>query len=194
MSEFTDFYALLSEAETLAQLRGGLEQSVTGAHVPFGELLDDMSDDDAFEPEALISAWAKAPKPMWIKLGLPWHSDREELADLAKLGPAFRLRGEEDFSSWGVMIHCGGHVFAGAVLLETDTYRAATEQMPLFTPDMETALITDCLGLDDAAFRAAMVPDGGDGLSALLGIKYEQMLDLTIDDPEVGEYTFGYGF
>jgi hypothetical protein len=92
------------------------------------------------------------------------------------------------------MIHCGGHVFSAAVLLDTDTHRAATEQMPLFTSDMETAPITGCLGLDDAAFRAAMVPDGGDGLSALLGITYEQMLDLTIDDPEVGQYTFGYGF
>lgn len=194
MSEFTDFYALLTEAQTLADLRGAIERSVSGAYVPLSEVLDALGDDALDDPDALPAAWAKAPKPMWIKLGLPWSEDRDELDGLATLGPALRLRGEEDFSSWGVDMRCGGHRHQGAVLLGADIYREATDGMPVFSEALDTAPIAACLGVENSALRATMIPDGGESFATVLGFAYEQMLDMTLEDPEVGEYTFGYGF
>ena len=187
MSEFTDFHAVLTEAESISALRGQLEQSVKGAIVPLDELPGDALDTAA----GIEAAWAKTPKPIWIKLGLTFD---DGLADLGKVGPALRIQVEEDFSAWALKGHCGDHAISIAMLDTPDRYREATDMVPLYDADADLSGFAGCLGVAQEALKATLIVDGGESFATLLGIKYEQMLDMTLDDIEAGEYQFGYVF
>lgn len=186
MSEFTDFHALQTDAATLGALRGMLVEHVGGADVPLDELGVDFTEG----LHVVEDAWTKAPKPLWIKLGITGTVD-----DLAKLGPAVHIRVEEDFSSWALDARCGGASFTGAVLLEQEMYREATDGVPLYDPAASgdaLAGVATCLGLDAGQLHATLQPDGGEAFSAAVGIEYEQMLDTTLDEITPGEVVFSF--
>lgn len=181
MSEFTDFHALLTEAETLGALRGALVRAVGGAYVPLNEI--DVDFDGGIE--ATEAVWAKTRKPIWLKLGIAGTID-----DLAKLGPAARIRVEEDFSSWGLDLRCGDVSFSGAFLTAPDRYREATDGMPIFNPAAQAdtlAAAATCVGLTPDALSATFIADGGQSFAQAVGIIYEQMLDMTLEEIEPGE-------
>lgn len=187
MSEFTDFHAVLTQAESITALRGALETSVSGAVVPLDELPFEAHD----SATALEAAWAAHPKPAWIKLGIPFG---EDIAKLAKVGPAVQIRVEEDFSAWALGGHCGGHGVSVAVLDTPDRYREATDMVPLYDPAADFSGFAACLGVAESALKATFIVDGGQSFSRMLGIKYEQMLDMQIEGVDAGAYRFGYVF
>ena len=187
MSEFTDFHAVLTQAESLSALRGQLETSVAGAIVP----LDELPYDALETTDAMEAAWAAVPKPIWIKLGIPWE---EDVANLAKVGPAVRIKVEEDFSAWALCGQCGGHAVSIAMLDTTERYREATDMVPLYDADADLSGFSGCLGVAQDALKATLIVDGGQAFSALVGIKYEQMLDMQLEEIEAGEYTFGFAY
>ncbi|MEM9584575.1 MAG: hypothetical protein AAGA08_15810 [Pseudomonadota bacterium] len=183
MSEFTDFHAILTEAESLSALRGALEQVVEGAYVP----LDELDEDALLDVSTMEAAWVDHSKPLWIKLGV-----RGTVEQLAKIGPALHLNVEEDFTSWSLDARCGDVSLSFAILRAPDIYREATAGIPVYDQSLNTKALANCLGVEDSALRATLAPNGGEPFCELLGISYEQMLDMELEDIEAGQVGFGF--
>jgi hypothetical protein len=175
MSEYTDYMALLIEAETVAELRGALEEVVPWAIVtlPVAHPMD----------KALAEAeWAALPKPAWVTLAMP-----SGVGDLMSLGTAFELVVEEDFQSWGLIILCGGDAWNYAMRTDQVFGDSILEREPALTDPkadpVGVAALAKCLEVEPAALTATLIPDGGQAFSAELGIPYLQMVDQNLVVP-----------
>ncbi|RUS60205.1 hypothetical protein EGN72_10450 [Pseudorhodobacter sp. E13] len=189
MSEFTDYMQVLTDAASLAALRGQLVQSVGAATVPLLDLPYDVIDSES----AAEAAWAALPKPRWVMLGTD-----AGVTDLANIGPAFHLLVEEDFISWSVVLICGTNRWNYAFLRQPDMYREATAQYGdtlLWDGALhktELAQMAACLGTTATALEPTFIADGGQAFSALIGAHYEQMEDLSYPDLAHGTVEFPF--
>jgi len=175
MSEYTDYMALLTDAATLQDLRGALEQVVPWARVnlPF------INETGERPPEG---QWGAVAKPVWVTLEVP-----SPVADLATLGTVFHLMVEQDFQSWGVELLCGGDAWNYATLAPGAAADGLLQQEPPLADPMAdaegVAAMAACLAVDEDALRATLVPDGGQSFSAVLGVQYYLMQDQTLTEP-----------
>lgn len=189
MSEFTDYMQLLTDAESLAALRGQLVQSVGSATVPLYDFPYGATDAE-YLAEVV---WATLPKPRWVMLGTDGT-----IEDLGKAGPAFHLLVEEDFISWGLALVCGAQSWNYAFLDSPDIYREATQQYAdtqlwdLAKHGHTLAPMAACLGTTAAALEPTFIADGGQAFSALIGAYYEQMEDLSYPDLPPGTVAFPF--
>jgi hypothetical protein len=183
MSEYTDYMALLTDVQTLQDLRGALEQEVRWAIVepPVGTTM---------QPSAAEAAWQALPKPAWVVL----TSSAAGPDDLVVLGTVFQLVVEEDFASWGLIMRCGGDAWNYAMRTDVTFGDSILDrEPPLQDPSSATDRVTalaDCLDVDPAALAATLVPDGGQAFSSLLGVEYFQMLDANLISPGKGGVMF----
>lgn len=177
MAEYTDYISLLTDAATLQDLRGALEQVVPWARVdlPF------INETGEVPPEA---QWAALPKPVWVIISTPG-----EVADLAPLGTAFHLMVEQDYQSWGIDLSCGGQAWSYAMatgpILDGSLLAATPPRSDPAGDEERMSAMAACLKVDPAALETVMVPDGGQGFAALLGMQYNLMQDRgLIEKPE----------
>ena len=183
MSDYTDYMALLTEATTLQDLRGELEQLVPWARVD----LNFINETGEMPPEA---QWAALPKPQWVTVQTP-----ALVGDLMSLGTAFHLMVEKDFQSWGVELLCGGDAWSYALLAPgAASDGLLTRVPPLLDPMTDTDRVTamaGCLKVDETALRATLIPDGGQSFSAVLGVQYYLFQDQkTAEPPTTGTVQF----
>lgn len=189
MSEFTDYMQLRTHAPSLAELEKQLLQSVGMAEVPLFELPASGLDSKS----AAEAAWAALPKPMWVMLGVS-----VDIAELAKIGLAFNLLVEEDFSTWMIALQAGDALHMFSVIADGSPYREATLQygdVAQWTPDEPVGnlkTVADLLNVSPDALAKTLIPDGGQEFSKLLGAAYEQMENLNDPDVKAGQIEFGY--
>lgn len=183
MSEFTDYMQVLTRAETLVALQAQLVETVGSGKLPLYELpVESLASAELAE-----AAWQALPKPAWIMVLTDGSID-----DLAKAGPSFHLMVEEDFQSWAIALRCNGQAWDLAMLREDDVYREVTLTYdpaiwdPVAMRD-EAAKMAACLSVNAQDLTAALVSDGGQAFSALIGARYEQMEDQSLSDHDAGD-------
>jgi hypothetical protein len=186
MSEFTDYMQILTRAETLADLRAQLVETVGSGNLPLYELPVDSLD----STERAETAWHALPKPVWVMVLTGGSLD-----DLAKTGPAFHLMVEEDLESWAIALRCAGQSWNFAVLQGPDAYREATLRYDAAIWDAvavrdDAAAMAACLSVAPQDLTATFIPDGGQAFSALIGASYEQMEDQGLSDYTLGEVSW----
>jgi hypothetical protein len=185
MSEYTDYMALLTDAQTLDELRGALEEVVPWAVV-------DLPPGFPADVGSAAAEYAALEKPVWVTMAAPTG-----VGDLMSLGTAFNLLVEEDFKSWGMHLLCGGSAWNYAIRTEaTFGDSILNREPPLTDPADDTAAVAAmavCLGVEWEALTATLVPDGGQAFSALLGVPYRQMLDQSlVERPQLRSVVFSW--
>lgn len=188
MSETTDYFLLQTEAESLGALKGAIERSIGAAELPL-HLLGGA----AAQPQAAEAAWAALEKPVWVMLGAD-----ADIAQLSRLGPALHLSVEKDAQSWALATHVQRQPLVIAVLRAPEIHREATAQYvntQIYDPvthATDLALLASYFGVDRKELVKTFVPDGGQALSALLGARYQQMVDLSTPELTPGAVVFPF--
>ena len=119
MSEFTDYMALHTAAESLGALEAAIVQSVGAAEVP----LELLPLGEGAGQTAATAAWGAVEKPLWVLLG----SDAL-VEDLARAGRAFHLMVEDDLSTWALAVHFADFTTVLAFPRDPEAARVATVQ------------------------------------------------------------------
>jgi len=187
MSEFTDYMALHTAAESLGALEAAIVQSVGAAEVP----LELLPLGEGAGQTAATAAWGAVEKPLWVLLG----SDAL-VEDLARAGRAFHLMVEDDLSTWALAVHFADFTTVLAFPRDPEAARVATVQYletqvyDTQANDVEMAQIAEYFGVDPDALSETFVPDGGQAFSALIGAPYEQMVNLSTPGLDHGQVVF----
>lgn len=195
MSEYTDYFAYLSNAADLSAVHAEVDSVLDAATIsPLvgfrGPWRESFTQDllNAYGRNVVAPAYAALEKPTWVVL----TAQASTLDEIAALGPALHFHAHEDHRQWRVEVVCDGQRWIYLMAHEdwSDWWPSGNHTAALAAgingigPGSDA--LAACLNVTTQDLMATFQRDGGVSFADAVGFEYWEMLDQNLFTPPPG--------